>query len=179
MSSANRYLPKYTVADYQQWQGDWELWQGIAVAMTPSPFGRHQQVSTKLAVALQNSIDAVAYQAVVLAEMDWIVAADTVVRPDVQVLCGPVPQRHVETPPAVVAEVLSPSTRQRDLSVKLDLYAEQRVPYYLILDPEANTLLAHRLNADARYQPIKFENELSLEICDTCQLRIAADYAFG
>lgn len=179
MSSAHRYLPQYTVADYQQWQGDWELWQGIAVAMTPSPFGRHQQVSTKLAVALQNSIDAAACRAVVLAEMDWIVAADTVVRPDVQVLCGPVPQRHVETPPAVVAEVLSPSTRQRDLSVKLDLYAEQRVPYYLILDPEANVLLAHQLDGQSRYQPMEFDCELSLEICGTCQLRILVDYLFG
>ncbi|QEG38828.1 PDDEXK family nuclease [Roseimaritima ulvae] len=68
MSSAPRYRTHYTVDDYQQWQGNWELWQGVAVAMTPGPFGRHQQVLTKLAVALQNSIDATACRAVVLAD---------------------------------------------------------------------------------------------------------------
>ena len=33
------YKPRYTVDDYESWAGDWELWQGTAIAMTPSPFG--------------------------------------------------------------------------------------------------------------------------------------------
>jgi len=27
----------YTYDDYALWQGDWELFEGIAVAMTPAP----------------------------------------------------------------------------------------------------------------------------------------------
>ena len=41
MSIAPKYQPHYTVDDYQHWEGDWELWNGVAVAMAPSPFGPH------------------------------------------------------------------------------------------------------------------------------------------
>jgi hypothetical protein len=42
MSSVRKFIPRYTVADYRQWQGDWELLDGVAVSVTPSPFGIHQ-----------------------------------------------------------------------------------------------------------------------------------------
>ena len=52
MSSAAKYQPHYTVDDYQHWQGDWELWNGVAIAMGPSPFGRHAQLVGQLAKIL-------------------------------------------------------------------------------------------------------------------------------
>ena len=88
MSTAPRYLPHYTVADYRLWEGDWELWEGIPVAMTPSPFGRHQELTVKLAAALLGAVEASGCEAKVLAEIDWIIADDTVVRPDVVLVCG-------------------------------------------------------------------------------------------
>ncbi len=36
------FSERYTVADYRQWEGDWELINGIAHAMTPSPLLSHQ-----------------------------------------------------------------------------------------------------------------------------------------
>jgi hypothetical protein len=57
MSSAARYSPNYTIKDYRQWQGDWELWRGIAVAMTPSPFGKHGGLLVRICTALTNAID--------------------------------------------------------------------------------------------------------------------------
>ena len=48
MSSAPRYLPHYSVADYLSWEGDWELWNGTAVAMSPSPLGPHERAAAKL-----------------------------------------------------------------------------------------------------------------------------------
>lgn len=134
MGSAYRYLPHYTVADYQQWDGDWELWQGIPVSMSPSPFGPHQTVAVRLATTIQNAIDRDHCDAVVLAAIDWIVSEDTVVRPDVLVLCGGVPPRHVEEVPAVVAEILSPSTADRDRTAKFELYRDEGAKYYLMLD---------------------------------------------
>ena len=122
MSTAYRYLPKYTVEDYQQWEGDWELWQGIPISMSPSPFGRHQECCANLLFELKSSVKATQCHATVLYEIDWIVSDDTVVRPDVLVLCGDAPSRHVEDPPAVVAEVLSSATQQRDRTAKFDLY---------------------------------------------------------
>ena len=50
--SATRYSPHYTIDDYRLWEGDWELWQGTAVAMTPSLFGRHGGMLVRLGTAL-------------------------------------------------------------------------------------------------------------------------------
>ncbi|MCX7412564.1 MAG: Uma2 family endonuclease [Planctomycetia bacterium] len=94
MSTAPRYLPHYTVADHAAWEGDFELLQGVAVAMTPSPFGPHAERLSRVAAAFWNAIDASGCRATVLAEIDWIVTNDTVVRPDLVVVCGPTPQRH-------------------------------------------------------------------------------------
>jgi hypothetical protein len=79
MSTAPRYLPRYTAADHAAWEGDWELLDGVAVAMTPSPFGPHAEKLSRLAAILWNAIDAAGCHATVLAKLDWIVAADTVV----------------------------------------------------------------------------------------------------
>ncbi len=37
MSTAIQYAPRYTFEDYAQWEGDWELWEGIAIAIAMSP----------------------------------------------------------------------------------------------------------------------------------------------
>jgi Uma2 family endonuclease len=52
--------------------------------------------------------------------------------------------------PIIVVEVLSPSTRNKDLRVKLAGYA--RVPsilHYLVVDPETQELLHHRRQGDS------------------------------
>jgi len=37
------YREYYTKADYEQWDGDWELIDGIAYAMVPSPLVVHSR----------------------------------------------------------------------------------------------------------------------------------------
>jgi hypothetical protein len=88
MSTAPRYQPHYTVDDYAHWEGQWELWHGVAVAMSPSPFGRHAKLLARTVAALQTAIDSAGCHATVLVEIDWIVSRDTVLRPDVIVVCG-------------------------------------------------------------------------------------------
>ncbi len=179
MSSAHRYLPSYTVEDYQSWAGDWELWQGIPVSMSPSPFGLHQKIATRLATVLQNCIDSTGCEAVVLAEIDWIISENTVVRPDVTVLCGDAPLRHVETTPAIAAEILSPSTAARDRTSKFELYQEERVPWYLILDPDRKQFDAWSRVGSGAYQKQEFTGEAVLDICDGCVIQFAIDRLFA
>lgn len=172
MSSAEKYTPHYTVEDYQLWEGDWELWDGTAVAMTPSPFGRHAQMMVNVGTELNLAIRAVGCNAAVMAEIDWIVSDRTVLRPDITVVCGEPPERHVESAPALVVEILSPSTRQRDLTFKKQIYQEQSVPWYLIIDPEQKTLEAHRLNGDGEYQTVDYNETLDVDLCDNCSLSV-------
>jgi hypothetical protein len=37
MSSAVKILPHYTYVEYEQWEGQWELIEGIPYAMSPLP----------------------------------------------------------------------------------------------------------------------------------------------
>lgn len=172
MSFAARYAPHYTIADYRQWQGDWELWRGTAVAMTPSPFGVHGGFLMRLGTALTNAIVQANCNAAVLAEIDWIISDDTVVRPDASVVCGKPPEGHIESTPAIVVEVLSDSTRERDLHHKRALYQEHRVPWYLIGDPVRSSVTILRLDSANVYQAVAVSDEIEIEICAHCKATV-------
>jgi len=172
VSTAPRYLPRYTASDRATWEGDWELLDGVAVAMTPSPHGRHAERLARLAALFWNAIDASGCRATVLAEIDWIVADDTVVRPDLVVVCGPAPPRHVEHPPAFVAEILSAATRTRDLSIKRELYEASGVRWYLISDPDEGASSLLRLGATGRYEALPATGKHTLDLCPDRTLSI-------
>lgn len=181
MSTAKHYRPHYTVNDYRQWEGRWELWAGVAVAMSPSPVGRHAKALGRIVAALGNGIDAAECAATVLVEIDWIVSRDTVVRPDVTVVCGPEPEGHVMTPPALVVEVLSEATRDRDTVFKRSLYEEQGVPAYLIADPEQRNVQVLVLGPDGRYASnlcSAVTEPVTLELCRDCRITFHPAWLF-
>ncbi len=126
MSLAKQNLPCYTIEDYRQWQGDWELWDGVAIAMTLSPFGKHQKVLFDLAAEIRSAIRTAGCTAEVLGELDWIVNSNTAVRPDLIVLCDQVPTQHLTSRPDLIAQILSPFTRSNDLEYKKS-FIEYRV----------------------------------------------------
>ena len=135
-----RYIPHYTVRDYNLWEGDWELWSGVAVSMSPSAKRLHQRICGRLFRILCETLDTAGCAACeVTFEVDWVVSDDTVFRPDLLVTCGHKPSDFVEETPVFVAEILSDSTRQRDLLYKREAYQELGVKYYLIIDPQAGT----------------------------------------
>jgi Uma2 family endonuclease len=58
--------------------------------------------------------------------------------PDVMVVCSPAPHRLYETDPAVIVEVLSPSTQDQDRREKAVAYAESSgLELLLLVDPAA------------------------------------------
>jgi len=88
MSIAPKYLPSYTIDDYQKWEGNWELIDGVPLAMS-SPFAPHARIVTRLARMIGNAIENQKCQCEVYTNLDWIVAKDTVIRPDLMVVCDP------------------------------------------------------------------------------------------
>lgn len=178
MRTAPKYIPHYTVDDYMLWEGDWELWSGVPVAMTPSSSGGHGSGAAQIVTSLTNAIDQAGCDASVLIEIDWLAARDSVYRPDVSVVCGGPPEGHIEEPPAIAVEVLSPSTRERDLNFKRSLYAEHGIAWYLILDPTEKTLTALRLDDAGEYAQAEFDDTLAIDICGACSLSVKVDRLF-
>ena len=100
-------------------------------------------------------------------------ADDTVVRPDVVIVCGSFPERHIMEPPRLVVEVLSPSTEEKDRTAKLDLYASQGVEYYLLVDPIAKSIDAlHRESATGKYEPMPVNEVFTFEFNKNCLARL-------
>lgn len=135
-------IPRYTIDDYQHWKDDWEIINGYPYAMKPSPFFRHQKISLKLAKLLSNAMDKCSTcECDVVYEIDWIINDDTIVRPDIMIVCD---QKNkddfVRTAPVLIIEVLSDRTKLKDRNVKYNLYQNCGTRYYLMVDLEARRI---------------------------------------
>jgi len=150
--------PGYTLEDWAGWEGRWELIDGVAYDMTPSPSFDHQHIS----FCLQKAIDAALEDAkrkagggdcqVLAAPLDVFLPSG-VVQPDLVVVCDPMKKskRGVEGAPDLVVEILSPSTAQKDWTHKRWAYEAAGVPEYLIVDPDERVAVMLRLEA-GRYE---------------------------
>lgn len=137
MSSNVKILPNYTYKDYQQWEGRWELIGGIPFAMSPLPAPIHQKIANKVSsefyIQLKNCNHCEVYQ-----PLDYLISNDTVLQPDMLVVCAEIPKKFLDFPPSLVTEILSPSTALKDRHNKFSIYESQNIPYYIIIstDPE-------------------------------------------
>ncbi len=174
------YRPHYSVEDYLGWEGDWELWDGIPVAMSPAPNFFHQSVAGALYFQLSTQLRENAScpgRCQAIYECDWHVDSSTVVRPDIFITCEPPEGSWLTKRPEFIAEILSPSTREKDLVAKRELYAVNGVPHYLVLDPENRSALLLALDEDGTYRELAPDSPF--EIHPGCQLRIEVAPLFG
>lgn len=170
-----RYIPHYTVEDYRLWEGRWELWSGVPVAMSPSADRLHQRTSGRLFQRLDEALRVAGCRCCeALYEIDWVAAEDTVFRPDLLVACDEGTSRFITQAPALVVEILSPSTRSKDLLYKREAYEGLGVAYYLIVDPEArqSSLLVRE---EGRFVECR---EVRLNLHRDCQIELSLDGLF-
>ena len=176
MSDAARYRPHYTVKDFLTWEGDWELWDGIPVAMSPAATPEHQLLGSKMIqmIGAQLKAQADCQHCVVLGEVDWKISSSTIVRPDIVVTCDPLPDKHLLCPPAFIAEILSPSTATKDQTAKRDLYEEFGVKYYAIVNPLEKALSLLELNEHQKYQSCAIEKtrNVTLTLTNCCSISV-------
>jgi len=172
--AAVSYKPNYCIEDYLLWKGDWELWNGIPVAMSPSPGFFHQTIAGELFSQIKALLGKgpcpVDCRAVL--DLDWHVGANTVVRPNLMVVCEKPAGQWVERRPELAAEILSPSTRQKDLVAKRELYAANGVPFYLILDPEDRSARPLSLDPDGTYRELPPESSIGIHPGCSLQLEV-------
>lgn len=146
------YLPNYVYADYALWEGDWELLDGIAYAMSPAPSVSHQEINSKIMFELMNSLKK-CKNCKALPEVDWKIAEDTVVQPDSLVVCNLKSRgAYIEQIPSIIFEVLSPSTKKKDRNLKFHLYASEGVKYYIMADPAGMFAEVYQLDDGGIYR---------------------------
>lgn len=164
--------PKYTYADCVSWPDTerWELIRGVPYDMTPAPEPRHQEIVGNFFFLYQSSLNNTRYRPFVApfdvrlpsenrADAD---ACDTVVQPDISVICGRtrIDDRDWAGPPDLVVEVLSEHTGGRDEGIKLHLYQHRRVTEYWLVNPWDDTVRIYNLNETATYDFPRFYTKL-------------------
>lgn len=141
--------PYCDVSDYEVWEGNWELIEGIPYAMSPAPTMKHQSISQKIAAQLFNTLkDCKKCQAML--PINWKMADDTVVKPDNLVICSEASGLYLTQTPGIVFEILSPSTAKKDEGIKFELYQKEGVKYYIIVNPETSVAKVFKLTDDGR-----------------------------
>ena len=166
-------LPKYTYNDYCQWEGRWELIEGIPYSMSPQPVGKHQWICKKLSYQFEDELE-ICGKCNVSLPMDWKIDENTVLQPDLFVACFNFKNlKFITESPIIVVEVLSPSTRDKDITVKFNIYQEQGVKYYVIIDPEDDSYKIYELTEN-KYQLVKsgHDGSFNFELGSNCKAEI-------
>ncbi|MEA1893130.1 MAG: Uma2 family endonuclease [Campylobacterota bacterium] len=128
------YEPHYTYSDYKDWKGKWELYDGYPISMSPSPMISHQAIAYELAYELRRNMDC--DRCLIIGEEDWKLSDDTVLRPDVVLICDEPNDAYITKAPQIIIEVISPSTAKRDEGYKFKTYEKEKVLYYCIVYPD-------------------------------------------
>ena len=148
---AHRFLPHYNYEDYKLWEGRWELIEGIPFAMSPAPRPKHQWITAAIirefGMALKGCKDCKVYD-----PLDYMLSEETILQPDVLVVCGEIKEAYLDFPPALVVEVLSPATASKDKVYKLNLYQQEGIPYYLVVDVDKEMITILEL-VNGHYEP--------------------------
>ena len=155
----------WTVDDLRHLPDDglqYELADGVLL-VTPAPKPRHQRVIGNLYLLLRAGVpDA---DEVFVAPVDFQPTRRRSLQPDLLVVArDDVGEENVTRPLKLAVEVLSPSTRSKDLLLKKGLYEDSGVASYWVVDPEVPSLAAWDLIEGAFTQVAHVEGEDAAEL---------------
>ncbi|GHV94499.1 hypothetical protein AGMMS50293_08190 [Spirochaetia bacterium] len=156
---------KWTYADYKEWElkpGErFELIYGEAYAMA-APNTAHQTISMRLSIEIGNFLKgkkcqpfAAPFDVRLFYEEDE--SDDTVVQPDLVVVCDPekLGKEGCRGAPDLVVEILSPSNSFFEMIRKIELYETAGVRECWIIDPEHKQMAIYCL-VEGKYVLQKF-----------------------
>ena len=163
---------EYTLEDYLALPDERrvELIDGVFYDMS-SPTTYHQLIAAKLHAMIlswieQNKGGCMPFIAPVDVQLDC--DDKTIVQPDLLILCdkGKYTPERIVGAPDFVAEVLSKSTRNKDLFVKLSKYKNAGVREFWIIDPDKKTVMVWDFEHDDQVALYGFRDKIPVNIYD-------------
>ena len=151
----------YTYADYLLWQFTErvELIKGKIFKMSPAPSRKHQDISMcitlMLAKFLKNQGCKIYAAPFDVRLIDYKVSTSdnqiiSVVQPDLCVICdsNKLDDKGCIGAPDLIIEILSPGNSNREMNIKFDLYQENSVKEYWIVNPTDEIVYIYVLEND-------------------------------
>jgi len=148
-----------------------ELIDGVHY-VTPSPNLGHQELLGRLHLAIGNFLATRRHLGrVFLSPLDVVMSDYDVVEPDLLFVSGDqqsiLTKANVQGPPALVVEILSPSTRRRDEGIKKRLFDQKGVREYWLVDPKNCRLTVCRRSGDGSFPIVTTLSAAADEHLDT------------
>lgn len=151
----------YTYADYLTWnfQERLEILKGRIFKMSPAPSRKHQEISIELTGIFYNYFKKTPCN-VYVAPFDVRLKnfkkstsdkeITTVLQPDICVICDKekLDDRGCIGAPDLIIEILSPGNSKKEMDIKFDLYEENAVKEYWIVEPYQKSILIYTLQND-------------------------------
>ena len=134
-----------TYEDYLKTPDDerWELLRGELI-MVPGPNTAHQRITLNLAFSLRTFVEKESLGEVFISPYDVVFSHSNVLQPDLLFVSKEqqsiITDANIQGAPALVVEVISPSTASKDRELKRGIYAEHGVSEYWLVDPDARTI---------------------------------------
>lgn len=149
--------------------------------VTAAPNVRHQLVVGRLYGEIYVYLKAhLGAGTLLTAPTDVVLSRYDVVAPDLLFVAadqaGVIGDANLRGAPALVVEVLSPSTRKRDAQTKRRLFARTGVREYWLVDPELDTVQVYRRSDDGAFAPVA---ELSAEDDQTLTTPLLPGWSLG
>lgn len=148
----------YTYADYLKFPEDerWEIIDGVAYSMAPTPSEAHQSLLIEMGAQVQQQLRGKPcrlYVAPIDVRFENTLTTDKVVQPDLVVICdrARITQRGLVGAPDWAVEILSPSSAGRDQILKRALYEREGVSEFWLVHPVDRLVSIYRLQADGTY----------------------------
>src|SRR6478609_827281 len=127
----------------------YEILDGILL-VSPAPGPRHQRAILRLAMIINDRCPS--DHEVFVSPLDWRPDHRTSLEPDLLVVAKDrIGEKNIQQNPAIVVEVLSPSSRRYDRLLKFARYAEAGIPQYWIVDPNQPSVEVYDLAATGTY----------------------------
>lgn len=176
---------EYTVGDYYSIPEERrvELIDGVIYDMA-SPTVIHQILSTELCNIIRSYIIRQKGRCIVMAApMDVQLDCDdkTMVQPDVMVVCDrdKIMRKCVHGAPDLVVEILSESTKKKDMYVKLGKYMEAGVREYWLVDPNGKKVIVYDFEAEVTPVIYGFDSKVPVSIFGgECKVDFAEIYEY-
>lgn len=151
MPSSTRPDARLTYADFLLFPDDGQRHELIDGEhyVTPCPNFRHQKLLGRLYFAFAEHLRAhPSLGEVCFAPFDVVLSDWDVVEPDLIFVSGDqlgiLTDKNIVGAPALLVEILSPSTRRRDQQIKRRLFERSGVREYWMVDPDGNAIVIHR-----------------------------------
>lgn len=167
---AKKKQGEYTLEDYYAFPQERrvELIDGVVYDMA-APTNLHQLLITEITVRLYAFIGGKKGNCKVLtAPTDVQLDCDdkTMVQPDILVMCkrDRILRTHMYGAPDLVIEILSPSTRQKDMNLKHAKYAAAGVREYWMIDPDKKKIVVYDFEHEELPALYGFEDQVPVSI---------------